>query len=253
MSLDEYVATQQRNLEAITTSPHYSRLIETVDHMYRTTLDLGAAHSPRECFGKMLLMCHKSLLSAATLIARGQPEDAVPISRRAIEIGQLAVAVHLDSQNYVKWLDWTRRTARHAARMKGERPKNEPGHKWGKEVLEHPLLAELRTFLGIASDYYAHFTPEFEGNLAWSEEVKPDEDLTTQLEYFDTTMRTINCAFLSLATIHLRLLDVFNACFGGGLESDGGWRLLKTTALAIADELAQEFHPGKQQFPAASE
>ena len=75
MSLDEYVATQQLNFDAIRDSPHYSRLIETVDRMYRTSIDLVPAHCPRVCFGKMLLMCHKSLLSAATLIARGQPED----------------------------------------------------------------------------------------------------------------------------------------------------------------------------------
>ena len=76
MSLAEYLSAQQRNLEAITESPHYSRLIETIDRLYRSTIDLGPAHCPRVCFGKMLLMCHKSLLSAATLIARGQPEDS---------------------------------------------------------------------------------------------------------------------------------------------------------------------------------
>jgi hypothetical protein len=241
MSLDEYVATQQLNFDAIRDSPHYSRLIETVDRMYRTSIDLVPAHCPRVCFGKMLLMCHKSLLSAATLIARGQPEDAAPVSRRAIEIGHLAVAVHLDSQNYVKWLDEERRIARNEARLKGERPKNDPGHKWGKEVLEHPLLTDLRTFLGMLSDHYAHFSPEFEGNLAWTEEVTPNEGRTILLSYFDTTKRTIHLAFVNLATIHLRLMDIFDACFNGGLQNDGGWRLLKATALAIARELAQEF------------
>jgi hypothetical protein len=241
MSLEEYVVTQQRNLEAIKESPHYSRLIETVDRLYRTTIDLGPEHCPRVCFGKMLLMCHKALLSSATLIARGQPEDAAPISRRAIEIGHLAVAVHLDSQNYVRWLDFERRMARNEARLRGERPKNDPGHKWGKEVLEHPLLDDLRTFLGMLSDHYAHFSPEFEGNLAWSEQAIPGEELTLRLEYFDTTKRTIHLAFVNLATIHLRLLDVFNACFIDALQRDGGWRFLKTTALAIAGELAQEF------------
>ena len=67
MSLDEYVATQQLNFDAIRDSPHYSRLIETVDRMYRTSIDLVPAHCPRVCFGKMLLMCHKSLLSAPLL------------------------------------------------------------------------------------------------------------------------------------------------------------------------------------------
>lgn len=172
MSLNGYVLTQQQNFEAIKDSLHYSRLIETVDHLYRTTIELGPAHCPRLCFGKMLLMCHKSLLSAATLIARGQPDDAALVSRRAIEIGHLAIAVHLDSQNYMKWLDEERRSARWRDRMKGQRPKSEPAHKWGKDVIEHPLLTELRTFLGMLSDAYAHFTPEFEGNLRWSEEMK---------------------------------------------------------------------------------
>jgi hypothetical protein len=235
------VTAQQRNLEAIKESPHYCRLIGTVDRLYRTSIDLGPAHCPRICFGKMLLMSHKSLLSAATLIARGQHEDSAPINRRAIEIGHLAIAVHLDSQNYVKWLDQEKRMARNEARLRGERPKNDPGHKWGKEVLEHPLLTDLRTFLGMLSDHYAHFSPEFEGNLAWSEEIKPGEGLTLLLEYFDTTKRTIHLAFVNLAAIHLKLLDIFNACFNDELERNGRWRLLKLTALAIAAELAQEF------------
>jgi hypothetical protein len=109
--------------------------------------------------------------------------------------------------------------------------------------LEHPLLTDLRTFLGMLSDHYAHFSPEFEGNLAWSEEVKPNEGMTIALEYFDTTKRTIHLAFVNLATIHLRLLQIFNACFNEGLENDGGWRFLKATVLAMAGELAQEFKP----------
>ena len=115
--------------------------------------------------------------------------------------------------------------------------------KWAKLEYrtQHPALADLRTFLGMLSDYYAHFSPEFEGNLAWSEEITPGEGMTLHLEYFDTTARTIHLAFVSLASIHLKLLDVFNTCFNDGLAGDGGWRLLRATALAIATELSQEF------------
>lgn len=252
MSLAGYVDTQRLNFEAIKDSPHYSRLIETVDRLYRTTLELGPTQCPRLCFGKMLLMCHKSLLSSATLIAHGQPDDAALVSRRAIEIGHLAIAVHLDSQNYVRWLDEQRRIARWEERREGQRPKSEPGHKWGKDVLSHPLLTELRTFLGILSDSDAHFTPEFEGNLQWSESVTPGEDVTLILNYFDTTKRVIHCAFLNLAAIHLKLPDVFDACFKDGLGSDGGWRLIRTTAWAIGGELAVEFSPGEHGFPPRS-
>jgi len=250
MSVEAYVRAQQQNFDAIKVSPHYSRLIETVDVLYNRTVELVPAHCPRLCFGKMLLMCHKSLLSAATLIARGQPEDAALVSRRAVEIGHLAIAVHLDSQNYVKWLDAERRSARWQVRMKGQRPKAEPTVKWGKDVMEHPLLADLRTFLGILSDAYAHFTPEFEGNLPWSEQMKPGENAAIFLEYFDTTKRVIHCAFLNLAAIHLRLFEVFDACFKDGLRSDSRWQRLQATAWAIGIELAAEFKPGEHGFAA---
>ena len=133
-------------------------------------------------------------------------------------------------------------------RRKGERPSNDPGNKWDKEVLAHPLLAELRTFLGVLSDTDAHFTPEFEGNLQWSEEIRPGEGATIMLSYFDTTVKTINLAFVNLAAIHLKLLDIFDACFNEGLRRDGGWQLLKTTAWEIGRQLAVEFSAAESGF-----
>jgi hypothetical protein len=235
MSLEEYALAQQQNFDAIKDSPHYSRLLATVDHLYHTTVAVSPAHCPRVCFGKMLLMCHKSMLSAATLIARGQVDDASLVTRRAIEIGHLAVAVHLDSRNYLKWLDYDRRYARWQQRLKGQRPKSEPTHKWSKDILEHPLLVELRAVLGILSDAYAHFTPEFEGNLQWTDDTHSDQHPEIRLDDFDTTKRAIHRAFLNLAVVHLKLLDVFNACFKNGLQGDGGWRLLQTTAWCIGN------------------
>jgi hypothetical protein len=252
MSIEGYVATQQLDHEAIRNTPHYSLLIETVDRLYRVTIELVPVHCPRVCFGKMLLMYHKSLLSAATLIARGQPEDAALVTRRAIEIGHLAIAVHLDSQNYVAWLDEERRNGRWQKRMSGDRPKSAPGHKWGKEVLAHPLLTDLRTFLGMLSDSDAHFTPEFEGNLQWEERVTPGEGATIALAYFDTTKRVINCAFVNLAAIHLKLLNVFDTCFNEGLRQDGAWQLLRATAWSIGAELAVEFRSDEHGFGSPS-
>ena len=55
----------------------------------------------------------------------------------------------------------------------------------------------------------------------------PGEDVTLALNYFDTTKRVIHCAFLNLAAIHLKLIDVFDACFKDGLSSDGGWRMVR--------------------------
>jgi hypothetical protein len=83
--------------------------------------------------------------------------------------------------------------------------------------------------------------------------MKPGEDATIFLEYFDTTKRVIHCAFLNLAAIHLKLLDVFNACFRDGLRSNGDWRLLQTTAWAIGLELAAELKPGEHGFAASAQ
>ena len=105
------------------------------------------------------------MLSAAMLIARGQPDDAAPVTRRAIEIGHLAVAVHLDPENYLKWVDYKRRSSRWQQRIQRQRPKSEPAFKWNKEILEHPLLAHLRTVLGVLSDADAHYKPEYEGSM----------------------------------------------------------------------------------------
>jgi hypothetical protein len=110
-------------------------------------------------------------------------------------------------------------------------------------VCEHPLLSDLRTFLGMLSDSYAHFTPEFEGGLKWSEEIKQDVSVALLLEYFDTSKRVIHGAFLNLAAIHLKLLEVFNACYNNGLAADANWSSLRAAAWALGNELAVEFTP----------
>ena len=45
------------------------------------------------------LICHKSMLSAAALIAQAQPEDSVYITRRAVEAGRVALAIKLNDEN----------------------------------------------------------------------------------------------------------------------------------------------------------
>ncbi len=45
------------------------------------------------------------------------------------------------------------------------------------DIYSGPPLTDLRTFLGMLSDHYARFSPEFEGNLAWSEQATPGEEL----------------------------------------------------------------------------
>jgi hypothetical protein len=53
---------------------------------------------------------------------------------------------------------------------------------------------------------------------------------------------------LNLAAIHLKLLDVFHPGFKKGLDGDGGWRLLRTTASTVGIELTGEFKPGEHGF-----
>ncbi len=56
-----------------------------VDAAYRSAVEAVPKIGVPIIFAKILLVCHKSLLSAATLIAQGQPEDSTGITRRALE------------------------------------------------------------------------------------------------------------------------------------------------------------------------
>lgn len=83
--------------------------------LYKASSDATPSNIP-DIFGKFLLICHKSYLAAATLIGQAQPDDAAPITRRAIEVVKLADAIKTSPDFALKWTDYEKRLARWQAR-----------------------------------------------------------------------------------------------------------------------------------------
>lgn len=89
MSIQDYIRAQRNNIESIGQLPHFAVLGDLLDRLYERAVALVPKQSPPP-FGQLLLICHRAFLSALTLIGQAQPDDAAPISRRAIEEARLA-------------------------------------------------------------------------------------------------------------------------------------------------------------------
>jgi hypothetical protein len=122
MSIQEYIDAQRANISSISQLPHFSKLGDLTDRLYERAVTLVPKSSPPP-FGQLLLICHRSFLSALTLIGQAQPDDAAPISRRAIEAARLALAVKTNPENAVKWTAYEQRMERWQARDRGEKTK----------------------------------------------------------------------------------------------------------------------------------
>jgi hypothetical protein len=80
--MDGFIKAQLANFDIGSSNQFFKTLIPAADTAYQAAI----ACVPKDgvpMFGRILLICHKSLLSAAVLIAKLQPEDSVGITRRA--------------------------------------------------------------------------------------------------------------------------------------------------------------------------
>src|SRR5207249_2239687 len=75
VSFSEYFAAQADHIQQITQLPVFTKVIMPLDELYRLSLDL-VPPSSKPHFGRFLLVCHKAFMSAASTIARGQPDDS---------------------------------------------------------------------------------------------------------------------------------------------------------------------------------
>src|SRR5438093_1735214 len=78
----------------------FAVLFALIDDLYERTIQLAAENE----FGRFALMAHKAFLTAASLIAQNQPDDAAPITRRAVEMIRLAAAAKDDPAIWKAWL-----------------------------------------------------------------------------------------------------------------------------------------------------
>jgi hypothetical protein len=171
-------------------------------------------------FGQTLLLCHKAFLCAAVTIGRRHPDDAAPITRRAIEAASLAVAVKVNPQNFERWQDYKGRSARWAARHKGEKtPPFKPPR------IDYPRsLDRLRSHLGTLSDAYVHFTPEFAAGQEWRRN-RRGEQAYAELGYLTVDAEAIARELFISGSFYVEILEVLDSeCFEGAFNKDAEWK-----------------------------
>ena len=238
MSIQEYIAAQRANISSISQLPHFSKLGDLTDRLYERAVTLVPKSSPLH-FGQLLLICHRSFLSALTLIGQAQPDDAAPISRRAIEAARLALAVRTNPENARKWVAYEKRLERWQARDRGEKPK--PLTPKLDLPRDHPILTELEKYLGILSDSSVHLTPEYFGSQHWIR-----NETRLELRYFTSDQRAIECRLITLIGIHASILRIFDECLDSHFFSDDQWKQIWNQVEINGRPLAEPFKPAER-------
>jgi len=203
--------------------PHFRELFGLLDTLYVEGLDLIPAASP-PYFGRLFLICHKSMLGAVSLLLRLHPDDAGAVTRRSIEAALMAAAVKHDPANLTEWQSFEQRTKRWDARQEGQRPK---ALRPSITYPETDAVRQLWSQLGMLSDAYVHFTPEFMLNLDWRNAEAGDGDVSVHLNYFTKDRSQIEREFVTLAGVHSATLDIFDACFERPFQANQRWRSLR--------------------------
>lgn len=237
MGLTEYIEVQRKNLDTIKESPYFSQLCYVTDRLYNIGRE-GMLKDKPLTVTKLFMLEHKSFLSAATLIAQAQPDDAAPINRRAIEVARLAWALKADPQNAERWIALEERQKRWQERDKGRRPKGALNIQF-QNVPKNENLDQLNHLFGVISDSKAHFTPEYFGVQGWDIVVNGEEG-TIFHSYFEAEKWLIESAFLMLNAVHLLVLKLFDDCYDGAFKNDKGWQLLMATRSQVSTELIKQ-------------
>ena len=214
--MDEYFIALRNNLERGLHEPYMNDLIRSLDTAYRTLIK-----SPPKgplVFGQFLLICHKAMLSAASLIAQTQPEDSVGITRRAAEAAKTALAIKLNDDNAKQWISYQERHDRWVKRNQGEKPKS--FRVQFADIKGDKTMEEIDKWIGILSDASVHFTPEFYDSLDWEERIEATGDGQIFLNYFHRDGREIERHYITLAAVHGSILKAFDRTFDGGLSGD---------------------------------
>lgn len=211
MPINEYFQTQQSNLRQISETAPFSSLFPALDDLYISAFKLlPGTHSRLSAL--ILLICHRSLLSAAALIGQGQSQDAGPITRRAIEAACFAAAVKTNPKLAKGWIEARDRLERWIDRAAGKKPKALKRTTPDIDPAVRPRVDHLMGMLGVLSDTDAHFTPEFLAGIAWD-----DRCGSTFLNYFDKEPQVRVVVFTS--AVHLSILEILDWCFDGAFQS----------------------------------
>lgn len=234
MELEDYLTAEKANIQQIRNLPAFSILMPLVNQLYNLSIDLVSSNSS-PFYGKCLLLCHKGFLSAASLIGRALPEDSSAVTRRAIEIAEVAFAVKYDKENYETWLSYEQRMARWDARAAEQKPKKPIFPKLNIPT-DLPVFEYLKKSKGIYSDSDVHFTPEYLEIREWKE-----GDSKLSLNYFTSDQRTLSRSVVDLTGTHRMLLLIFDKCMDEAFSTNEEWQRLNDELQTKGQLFAQKF------------
>ena len=249
--MEEYFKALRSNMEEGVRDPDARELMAALDAAYRATI--GKPHPGPALFGRFLQVCHKSMLAAYALIAQRQPEDSVAVTRRAVEAAKVALAIKANSANANEWLSFEHRNNRWITRQRGERPKS--FRVKYDDLGGNPVADELDLWLGVLSDAYVHFTPEYFDSLDWDEKICADGERQIFLHYFHRGAQEVERHFKLLSAAHGTIFKAFDQCFDGGISADpemiDAVNRFWQTAKRFSDDYHERYGSGSQAAPSA--
>lgn len=216
--MDEFIEGQRGNLDEVRHWRLFRDLIGALDAAYRAAVRCLPREGVPIIFGRILLVCHKSMLSAATLIAQGQPEDSTGVTRRALEGARVALAIAINDANALQWTAYRERHDRWLKRQQNEKPKHFAVQL--ADIRGDALIEQIDNHMGILSDASVHFTPEFYASLDWQVNWTADTEGEVYLNYFQRGKRDIEREFIALSAAHRVILETLNRCFNGLFQQD---------------------------------
>jgi hypothetical protein len=239
MSMNGFLQAFIANVEHGSATAYFKQIVGALDavylcarRIYPTADNIPATHA------KFLMICEKSMRSAAIVIASRQPEDSTAITRRAIEAARTALAIKLNDENATNWLAFDKRMERWAKREVHEKPKSlfvDLG------VKGDGLFENLGNMAGVLSDVYVHFTPEFYSSLSWDATLQPGIGARIVLNFFRPDEREIERQYLILGTVHKMLLEAFDRCVDGRLMTDKEFYVLYVELLEALKKSSDQY------------
>lgn len=241
MAINQYLDRQKENLRSSLNWKPFAEIFPLVDKLYVDALGLMPPdRSP--VFGHLLLICHKSFLSAVALIGQAQPDDAGPITRRAIEVARFAAIIKTNPEKAEEWVAYSERTQRWADRQEGKKPKRLHVNFGEVHAGVKPTIDDLMQMHGILSDADVHFTPEYFHQLDWDK-----RNGSLYLNYFTRDQTMLEREIVLMSGTHLRILEVIDWCLDGAFRSNPDWLKLVGTLKEKVAPLTRKFeHPDAQ-------
>lgn len=214
MPIDDFTRAAWKNFATFSAHPMYARGVRALDAAYEAAITSLPSEGYPVIFGHLLLVCHKHMVAAANLIATCLPEDSAGITRRAVEAAKVATAIRLNEANTEAWLSFAARNDRWTRRQSNEKPG--PFHVSFEDIKGDDDSEALSYYIGVLSDAYVHFTPEYYSTLSWEVTSYTDrEGGQIFLNYFQADTQSIERHFILLMAVHGKILQAFDRCFKG--------------------------------------